>query len=409
MTPDGRLGEVSAMPARPEGRGPLEGIQVLDLTNVLAGPYCSYQLMLMGADVIKVEAPGRGDLARQLGPDPDLNRRNIGASFLAQNAGKRSVELDLKSREGRARFESLLADADVLLENFRPGVMARLGYPWEVLHAANPRLVYCAISGFGQTGPMSARPAYDQIVQGLSGMMSITGTAETAPLRVGFPICDTVGGLVAAMSINAALLGRERTGLGAHLDVSMLEASISAMGWAVSNYLVSGVEPEAMGDQNATAAPSGTFMAADGPLNIAANRQEQFESLCRLVDRPALCQDVRFSDREARKLHRKALNAELNGALQTRTAAEWEEILNSNGVPAARVLTVTQAVELEQLQHREFFTDLPFPDGSDRTVRVVGSGVRIDDRAPRPRSRPPRLGEHNDLVVRTAAPAAADA
>jgi crotonobetainyl-CoA:carnitine CoA-transferase CaiB-like acyl-CoA transferase len=408
MTRDGRPEAVTTMPPREQDGGPLVGIKVLDLTNVLAGPYCSYHLMLMGADVIKVEAPGRGDLARQLGPDPELNARNLGASFLAQNAGKRSVELDLKSPEGRARFEQLLETADVLLENFRPGVMERLGYSWDALHAANPRLIYCAISGFGQSGPMSHRPAYDQIVQGLSGMMSITGTAETAPVRVGFPICDTVGGLVAAMSISAALVGRGRTGIGVHLDVSMLEASLSAMGWAVSNYLVSGVEPQAMGDQNATAAPSGTFMAADGPLNIAANKQEQFEALCRLIDRPTLCEDVRYADREARKRHRAALNSELNGALQQRTAAEWEEILNHHGVPAARVLSVSQATKLEQLEQREFFTDLPFPDGSDRTVRVAGSGVLVNGRATRPPTSAPLLGEHNDIVAPEAAPVAVD-
>ena len=379
--------------------GPLVGVKVLDLTNVLAGPYCSYQLLLLGAEVTKVEVPGRGDLARQLGPDPELNHRQIGASFLAQNSGKRSVEIDLKSPAGQRDFERLLAVSDVLIENFRPGVMDRLGYSWERLQEMNPRLVYCAISGFGQTGPMSQRPAYDQIIQGLSGMMSITGTEATVPQRVGFPICDTVGGLVAAMSINAALVGRQHTGRGSHLDVSMLEASLSAMGWAVSNYLVSGIEPVPMGDQNATAAPSGTFLAADGPLNIAANRQEQFETLCRLLGRPHLVADPRFAEREARKAHRIELNAEVNDALQARSAEEWEDLLSTNGVPAARILTVMQAVELEQLEHREFFQPLPFPDDTERSVRVLGSGVRIDGRSARPTDRAPRLGEHNEQIL----------
>src|ERR1044071_4160322 len=203
---------------------PLDGIRVLDLTNVLAGPYCSYQLMLFGAEVVKVELPGSGDLARHLGPEPELNRAGIGASFLAQNAGKKSVELDLKEAGQRAVFEELVAGADVLLENFRAGVLARLGFGWERLRSLNPGLVYCAISGFGQTGPMSQAPAYDQIIQGLSGMMSITGTEETAPLRVGFPICDSLGGLTAAFAIAAAIAGRARHGQGCHLDVSMLEA-----------------------------------------------------------------------------------------------------------------------------------------------------------------------------------------
>ena len=390
--------DASADAPSDQAPGLLAGVRVLDLTNVLAGPFCSYQLMLLGADVIKVEVPERGDLARQLGPDPELNALRLGASFLAQNAGKRSVELDLKSGPDRETFDRLLRESDVLLENFRPGVMARLGYSWEHLREIQPGLVYCAISGFGQTGPMSQRPAYDQIVQGLSGMMSITGTEDTVPLRVGFPICDTVGGLVAAMSINAALLKKERTGQGSFLDVSMLETSLSAMGWAVSNYLVSGVEPMAMGDQNATAAPSGTFQAADGPLNIAANRQEQFETLCRLIDRPDLVTDPRFALREERKSHRDALNHEINKGLASATAAFWEETLSSHGVPAARVLTVAQAVDLEQLRHRDFFAEVDMPGSDGATLRVMGAGVRVDGQSLKPSSRAPLLGEHNATV-----------
>jgi crotonobetainyl-CoA:carnitine CoA-transferase CaiB-like acyl-CoA transferase len=374
---------------------PLHGVRVLDLTNVLAGPYCSYQLMLLGAEVVKIEKPGHGDLARRLGPEPALNQAGLGASFLAQNAGKKSVTLDLKDPRDRETFDAMLGEADVLLENFRAGVLARLGYSAEALHRANPRLIYCAISGFGQAGPMSQAPAYDQIVQGLSGMMSITGTPETAPVRVGFPVADSVGGLVAAMAICAALAGRARTGRGAVLDVSMLEASLSAMGWAASNYLVSGVPPEPMGDQNATAAPSGTFATADGPLNIAANRQQQFEVLCRLVGREELVTDERFADREARKAHRAALNAELTTALRRRPAREWEQLLSAAGVPAARILSVPQAVELEQLQVRDFFTDLAFPGDPGRTLRVSGNGVHLDGAPLRPGSPPPLLGEHD--------------
>ena len=374
---------------------PLEGVRVVDLTNVLAGPYCSYHLMLLGAEIVKIEIPGRGDLARHLGPDPELNAAGIGASFLAQNAGKQSLELNLKDPVDRSTFQDLVCGADVLLENFRAGVLARMGFDWPYLHTLNPRLVYCAISGFGQSGPMSQAPAYDQIIQGLSGMMSITGTPESAPLRVGFPICDTVGGLVAALAVAGALVGRSRTGEGSMLDVSMLEASISAMGWAVSNYLVSGVEPEPMGDQNATAAPSGTFDAADGPLNIAANRQEQFETLCRLVERPDLVTDIRFADREARKRHREQLNDELNRALAGKTALEWEQILSAAGVPAARILTVPQALALTQLEHRGFVTELPYPDHSGRRLHATGNGVQIDGQPLIPIDPPPLLGQHN--------------
>ncbi|EXG82291.1 CaiB/BaiF CoA transferase family protein [Cryptosporangium arvum] len=391
-----------------QGR-PLEGIRVLDLTNVLAGPYCSYHLSLLGAEVVKVEAPGRGDLARQLGPDAELNRAGVGASFLAQNAGKKSIELDLKDSADRETFTRLVSGADVLLENFRAGVLARMGFPWEQLRALNPGLVYCAISGFGQTGPMSQAPAYDQIIQGLAGMMSITGTPDTVPMRVGFPVADTVGGLTAALSITAALAARTRTGEGAFLDVSMLEASLSSMGWAVSNYLISGVAPEPMGDQNATAAPSGTFETADGPLNIAANRQEQFQTLCRLVGREDLLVDARFAEREARKAHRTALNAELNTALRVRTAREWEEILSAAGVPAARILTVPQAVELDQLDHRCFFTEVPFPGADGRTARVSGSGVLFDGEPLRPPGPAPVLGSDTaripELLARWGTPA----
>lgn len=374
---------------------PLHGIRVLDLTNVLSGPFCSYQLMLLGADVIKVEVPGRGDLARQLGSDPELNRRGFGASFIAQNAGKRSMTLDLKSPEDRESFETLLTEADVLLENFRPGVMARLGYGIEQLRRTHPGLIYCAISGFGQHGTMSQRPAYDQIIQGLSGMMSTTGADDATMLRVGFPICDTFGGLLAAAAINAALVKKSRTGRGSALDVSMLEASLSAMGWAVSNYLVCDSEPKPMGNQNPTAAPSGTFATADGPLNIAANRQEQFETLCRLIGRPELVHDARFITPEDRKAHRSELNAAIDHGLSTAPAAWWEETLSAHGVPAARVLTVAEAVTLPQLGEREFFASVPLPGEEKKHVRVMTSGVQIDGRTLTPPARPPLLGEHN--------------
>ena len=383
---------------------PLDGVRVLDLTNVLAGPYCTYHLMLLGAEVVKVEVPGRGDLARRLGGDADLNRSGLGASFLAQNAGKKSVELNLKDAGDRDAFEELACHADVLVENFRAGVLERMGFGWERLRLLNPGLVYCAISGFGQTGPMSQAPAYDQIIQGLSGMMSITGTPETAPLRVGFPVADSVGGLSAALSITAALAGRRQDGKGRFLDVSMLEASLSAMGWAVSNYLVAGIEPEPMGDQNATAAPSGTFDTADGPLNIAANRQEQYETLCRLVERPDLITHPDFADRETRKRHRRELNEQLNEALRRRPALEWERILSAAGVPAARILTVAEAVSIDQVAGRGFVAELPFPPGTPRSVvdraaggalRVSGSGVLFDGEPLTPPAPPPGLGEHN--------------
>ena len=294
----------------------LAGVRVLDLTNVLAGPFAGYQLALMGADVVKVEVPGSGDLARNLGADPSLSAAGLGISFLAQNSGKRSLTLDLKSVAGKEIFERLVRSSDVLLENFRPGVLERLGFGWETLRALNPGLVYCAVSGFGQTGPMRGRPAYDQIIQGLSGIMSVTGTAETAPTRTGFPIADTLGGYAAAFAISAALVKRSRSGDGSYLDVSMLETAIAAMGWVVSDYLIAGREPRAMGNENATSAPSGTFDTASGSLNIAANKQEQYEELCTALGRPDLLEDPRFTTRESRKQHRADLKTELEKTLK---------------------------------------------------------------------------------------------
>ncbi len=252
----------------------LAGVRVLDLTNVLTGPFACYLLAQLGADVVKVENPRGGDLARQLGADPELNTRLMGASFLAQNAGKRSITLDLKHPEGRRAFLALVARADVLVENFRPGVMARLGLDYERLRAVKPDLVYCAISGFGQDGPRAQAPAYDQIIQGLSGMMAVTGDERTGPLRAGYPVADTVGGLTAAFATVAALLHRERTGEGQMVDVALLDAAIPMLGWALSNLLIAGVAPQRMGNENMTAAPSGTFATASGSLNIAANTQE---------------------------------------------------------------------------------------------------------------------------------------
>ncbi|UNX55157.1 CoA transferase [Georgenia sp. TF02-10] len=377
----------------------MSGVRVLDLTNVLAGPFATYQLALLGADVIKVEIPGAGDLARQLGADQSLNEERLGASFLAQNSGKRSMTVNLKSERGREVLLRAVQRADVLVENFRPGVMDRLGVGWEVLRTANPGLVYCGISGFGQDGPLRDRPAYDQIVQGLSGMMSVTGTRKTGPLRAGYPVADTLGGMAAAFSIASALVHRERTGEGVRLDVSMLEAALSAMGWVVSNYLIAGQEPAAMGNDNFTAAPSGTFATADGMLNISANEQRQFIALCRVLGRPELAEDTRFAERAARKTHRHELTEELEKALAARTAQDWEPLLAAVGVPAASVLTVPEALAHEQIATRDFIHELPFPGRRELHLRVLGSPVRVQGISPGPQTPPPLLGEHTDALL----------
>jgi crotonobetainyl-CoA:carnitine CoA-transferase CaiB-like acyl-CoA transferase len=378
---------------------PLRGFRVLDLTNVLAGPFACHQLAHLGAEVIKVEARNGGDLARQLGADPALNQARMGVSFLAQNAGKRSIALDLKKSGGKAVLHRLVASADALVENFRPGVMQRLGLGYEALLAHNPRLVYCAISGFGQDGPLRDLPAYDQIIQGMAGVMSITGDADSAPLRVGFPVADTIGGLTAAMAVAAALAERDRAG-GRFIDVSMLEAVLATMGWAVSNELIAGQPARPMGNENMTASPSGTFATGDGLLNIAANKQNQFEALARVIGRPDLIADTRFAQRQARLDNRAALKAEIEAALAERSAEQWWPLLTAAGVPAGPVFTVGQALAHPQVSGRglvESFADVP---GVGRDIRVLGTAMTIDGQAPTVITPPPELGQHTLDILR---------
>jgi CoA:oxalate CoA-transferase len=379
--------------------GLLAGTRVLDLTNVLAGPFCCYQLAQLGAEVIKVEAPGTGDLARQLGADPDLNRRLMGASFLAQNAGKQSITLNLKHPKGREAFMRLVASADVVVENFRPGVMERLELGYDRLKAVKPGLVYCAISGFGRDGPLKFNPAYDQIIQGLSGVMSVTGDAQSAPLRVGYPVADTMGGITAAYAIAAALFRRERTGEGEFIDVSMLEASIVAMGWVVSNWLIAGERPQPLGNENMTASPSGAFRTGKGLLNIAANQQQQYEALCRLIGRPALVTDPRFAGREDRKRNRYALRDEIEAALGGKSAAEWSKRMNEAGVPAGEVLEVPEVLQHPQIVARMLLHTFERVPNVDRAVTVARSGFRLASGDPAPASAPPALGADTERLL----------
>jgi CoA:oxalate CoA-transferase len=391
------------MPGTPTGddrvSGLLAGFRILDMTNVLAGPFACYQLAQLGADVVKVEVPGTGDLARRLGADAELNKRRMGASFLAQNAGKRSLTLNLKHPGGREAFLRLVASADAVVENFRPGVMARLGLGYETLKEHKPDLVYCAISGFGQDGPLKDNPAYDQIIQGLSGAMSVTGDANSAPLRVGYPVADTTGGMTAAFAVVAALLKRERTREGELIDVSMLESTVAAMGWAVSNWLVAGVRALPMGNENMTASPSGAFATAEGLLNIAANEQGQFEALCDLIERPDLKRDPRFAEREERKRCRVALKAELDVALAARPAREWAALLNRHGVPAGEVLDVPAMLAHPQVKERGLVRAFDGVAGVDREVCVLRSGFRLASGDPAPAFAPRALGADTDDIL----------
>src|SRR5262245_5837501 len=377
----------------------LEGVRILDLTNVLAGPFCCYQLAQLGADVIKIEVPRSGDLARQLGADPELNSKLMGASFLAQNAGKRSITINLKNSQGKDVFRRLVATADVIVENFRPGVMDRLGLAYEALKKLKPDLIYCAISGFGQTGSLKDNPAYDQIVQGLSGVMSITGDKQSAPLRVGFPVADTIGGITAAFAITAALFRRQQTNQGEFIDVSMLEATIATMGWAVSNWLIAGAKPEPLGNENMTASPSGTFKTGEGLLNIAANQQAQFEILCQLIDRKELAADPRFVNRDDRKHHRAQLNVEIERALATKSAKQWAELFNANGVPAGEVLSIPEVLAHPQINERSVIKHFPGAPGISRGVSVVRSGFRLASGDPEPSAFPPALGADTEKIL----------
>ncbi|MEM9971231.1 MAG: CoA transferase [Pseudomonadota bacterium] len=376
------------MPARP-----LEGIRVLDLTNVLAGPFACHQLAHLGAEVIKVEVPGTGDLARQLGQDEGLSAVNMGVSFLAPNPGKKSITINLKSDAGKDVFRRLVATADVLVENFRPGVMARLGLGHEVLRAAHPTLIYCAISGFGQDDPQRDNPAYDQIVQGIAGAMAITGAPGATPMRAGWPVADTVGGLTAALAISAALNARPR---GAFIDIAMRDALMATMGWAVSNYLVAGVEAVPAGNENLTSAPSAAYDCADGPLNIAANKQEQWEALAHHLNLAGMIDDPRFRTRADRKANRMALNAAIGEKLSHRPAAEWEAELNARGIPAGRILSLPEALEQARAAGQIAGFDL---DGG-RRAEVFRTGMRFDGAPLEVEQGPPELGAHTTEVLR---------
>lgn len=376
--------------------GPLRGVRVLDLTNVLAGPFACHQLAHLGAEVIKVEAVGKGDLARNLGADPDLSAKGMGISFLAQNAGKSSLTLNLKDPRGKDILKKLVQGADVLVENYRPGVMDRLGLGYDILKAVNRNLIYCAISGFGQDGPWADRPAYDQIIQGVSGVMSITGDAESAPLRVGYPLADTVGGLTAAMSICAALNAKDR---GAFIDVSMLESVLATMGWVVSNHLVGGVAPSPQGNENPTSAPSGAFQCADGLINIAANKDEQWVALAQHLGREDLLQNKTFATREDRKANRLRLRAELETVLTTRKARDWAEELNAIGVPAGAVMSVPEALNHPQVSERSFIKRFETVPGVERPVDIVSVGALFNGQRPTVKTPPPELGQDSATIL----------
>ncbi len=375
----------------------LSGVRVLDMTNVLAGPFATLHLALLGAEVIKIENPSEGDLARKLGSVSDLNSQLMGTSFLAQNANKKSLTLNLKEEKAGEIFHRLVRTADVLVENFRPGVMGRLGFSYERLCEVNPKLIYCAISGFGQTGPDAFKPAYDQIIQGLSGVMAINGDERLNPLRCGFPVCDTVGGLNAAFAVMAALYYREKTGEGQFIDVALLDSIMPLMGWVAANLLIGHQQPQLLGNDNFTAAPSGTFATADGHINIAANQQDQWEALIEELGVPELKADPRFQQRDIRKKNRRALTPILEAKLKEKGTAHWVEVFNRRGIPAGEILSLEAALSAPQIQHRQ--TIKTVCEEGIGALKLFDLSAKFEKTPGELSSPPPRLSAHTEEIL----------
>jgi CoA:oxalate CoA-transferase len=379
---------------------PLKGVRVLDLTAVISGPLCSYQLAMLGADVIKIEVPDTGDIARRLGADLEMNKDLMGVSFWALNAGKKSVTLNLKHERGRIIFRELLKDAHVVVENYRPGAMKKLGLDYAALKEVNPSIIYCAMTGFGQDGPLSARPSYDQIIQGLSGIMSVTGDEKTAPLRSGYVVCDTMASMVAAFAISSALYRQQKTGKGEMIDVAMLDSTLSTMpAWLVSNYLNAGKTPKPMGNHNHASSPSGAFRTGEGLLNIVCNDQKQFENLCDVIGRSELKSDRRFLDRPLRMVHTDELKNALEEALQAKSAQEWDRLLNAAHVPAGVILTLPEILSHPQIESRQLIKRFKQVKGLGRDIAVTRLGFRLSGEQPDTDVPPPRLGQDTEEVL----------
>lgn len=375
----------------------LEGIRVLDLTNVLSGPFATLHLAWLGAEVIKIENPTDGDLARKLGCVTEYNKKLMGTSFLAQNSNKKSLTLNLKDERGKEIFRKLVRISDVVVENFRPGVMERLGIDYNSLKEINSRLIYCAISGFGQTGPDAFKPAYDQIIQGLSGVMAINGDKRLNPLRCGFPVCDTVGGLNAAFAIVAALFHRERTGEGQFIDVALLDSIMPLLGWVVANLMLGGQQPELLGNDNFTAAPSGTFQTLDGYINIAANKQEQWETLADLLGLSHLKEDPRFKERDIRKKNRFELNPLIEEKLREKSTFYWVELLNKNDIPAGEILSLEAALHQPQIEHRNTFATVEVEGIGN--IQVFNMTAKFEKTPAVVETPPPKLSQHTEEIL----------
>jgi formyl-CoA transferase len=371
---------------------------VVDLTHVMAGPFCTHVLGFLGAEVIKIERRGEGDVFRHYDRRPEFE--GMAPSFQAVNVGKKSIALDLKRPEAVAVVLDLVRTADIVVENYRPGVLGKLGLGYEACKAVNPDLIYCSLSGYGQAGPLRDNPAYDHIVQAVCGVMSLTGDPEGEAAKVGFPMIDTFTGYVGALACVSAVLQRLRFNDGGrHIDVAMLDASLILMISMVAPFLIAGDTPKRVGNRGFNPSPTAaTFMASDGPLLLGANTQRQFEKMCEVLGRPDLAADARFGDPNARIDNEPALLETLRPLFAGRSAETWEQLFNAADVPAGAVRTVEQIAVHPHVAQRGLTASYPLP-GTDRTAATLNLGFDLgrpdgDRVAP-----PPRLGEHAEEIL----------
>jgi formyl-CoA transferase/CoA:oxalate CoA-transferase len=374
--------------------GSLAGLTVIDFTRVLSGPYCTMVLADHGARVIKLEHPLRGDDTRHWGP-PFVGEES--AYFLSINRNKESVTLDFKHPEGRQVLDRLLARADVLVENFRPGTLDTAGFGAADVLSRFPRIVYCSISGFGHSGPRRQEPGYDAVMQAEGGLMSITGEADGPPLRLGVAITDIVSGLFGAQGVMSALIAREKTGRGQHVDIGMLDATAALLTYQAGNYFATGEVPARMGNRHPTIVPYASFRAADGDFVIAGGNDDIWQRLCRVIGRPELADDPRFRTNADRAVRYEAVKAELEAALQTRSRSDWVRELTAAGVPCGSVREISEVLADPQIVARGMVTEV-----EHRTIgraRVIGSPVKMSDTPTSVRSAPPTLGQHTRAVL----------
>jgi len=376
------------------GAGPLAGLTIVDLTRVLSGPYCTMLLADMGARVIKVERPGHGDDTRAWGP-PFVGKET--AYFLSINRNKESLTLDFKNTEGREILAKLISKSDVVVENFRPGAMARLGLDYSTLAARHPRLVFCSISGFGQDGPRRDQAGYDAVIQAEGGLMSVTGDADGRAFRVGVAVTDMVAGLLAVQGILLALFARERSGRGQHVDISMLDGVISLLSYHASIYLTTGAESRRVGNRHATIAPYDTFAASDGELFLAVGNDEQFQRFCAATGLQHLLADDRFSTNPARVRNEAALKELLEPVMRERTRDGWLREFATAGVPCGAVRSVPEALSDPQVDARRMVEAVEHAVLGP--MKVLGTPIKLSDTPASVRTAPPTLGQHTDTVL----------